>query len=161
MTSYIVWAANQVLGSVGGWVGKHPAEATLITAALANPATRGITIDVLRIVVTEAARSWVNITRAIGTSIVNRSVWASTTVNFVRNAVQRISAPIIANPVTTAVAVVTLSAIGYVATADKHGAVPGILMGGAGFSPGVDPGLVSGAESSDEAVRQYWGLPSW
>lgn len=112
MTSYIVWAANQVLGGVGGWVGKNPAEATLITAALANPATRGITIDVLRIVAQEGLRSWVNITRGIGNSLVNRSVWASNTVNFLRTAAQRAGATIVANPVAAGI---TLALVGSIA----------------------------------------------
>ena len=86
-----------------GW--QNPAEATLITAALANPATRGITLDVLRIVAKEGVRSWVNITRGIGSSIVNRSVWASNTVNFIRTAAQRAGAMIAANPIGAAITV--------------------------------------------------------
>ena len=73
MSSYLWWIGTQVAGKTSSWVAANPAEASLIAAALANPATRKFTLDVLKIVVRENIRSWANITRGIGQSLVNRS----------------------------------------------------------------------------------------
>ena len=47
----------------------------------------------------------------------------------------------------------------YASQHEKHKGVPGALMGGAGFGPGVDPKHITGADSPREAVLGYWGLP--
>ena len=86
MSSYIWWAANQIAGKSITWVGTHPAEATFITAALANKATRGIALDVLKIVIKENVRSWTNITKGVGQSLVNRSRFIDNSVKITRQA---------------------------------------------------------------------------
>jgi hypothetical protein len=161
LSTYLWWAGNQVASKTFGWVAANPAEASLITAALANPATRKFTMDIIKLVVKENIRSWANITRGIGSSLMNRSTKISRGVTAVGKAAKWVRAAIVANPITAAVTVATGAAAGYVATADQHGGVVGPLMGGSGFGPGggAGPTLVSGADSADDAVRQYWGLP--
>ena len=48
MSSYVWWVAQQIARQTSTWVASHPAEASLIGVGIANPATRGFTIDVLK-----------------------------------------------------------------------------------------------------------------
>lgn len=77
MSSYVWWVGEQLAKSTSTWVAANPAEASLIAAALANPATRGFTLDVLRVVARETGRSWLNISRGVISSAASRSTMAA------------------------------------------------------------------------------------
>ena len=100
-TSYIVWAANQVGQRTSEWFAKNPAEASLLAAALANPATRGFVSDVLKVVAKESIKSNINIARGIGTSLVNRSTIANRTASTLRTLGAGIRNLILRHPVAT------------------------------------------------------------
>lgn len=124
MSSYLVWLVNQVGGATIGWVAQHPAESTLITAALANPATRKITLDVIKIVTVESIKSWYNISRGVGSSLVTRSTFIARIVTAARTVGAAAGRVVMANPIATGV---TLALTGAIAqTSGAYGEDAGI-----------------------------------
>lgn len=73
MSGYLWWLAEQGAGTVFGWVGRNPEAASLIGVGLASPATRGFTMDLVKVVGKESIRSSINIMRGIGGSLIQRS----------------------------------------------------------------------------------------
>ena len=101
MNSYIVWGAKQTAGFVSPWIAKHPAEASLIAAGLANAKTRGFVADVLGVVIKETMRGNWNIARGIGQSLVNRSTTANYTVNAMKSLGSGVKRLMLRQPVAT------------------------------------------------------------
>lgn len=101
MNSYVVWGSKQIAGHISPWIAKHPAEASLIAAGLANQKTRGFVADVLKITIKETLRGNWNIARGIGQSLVNRSTTANYTVNAMRTLGSGVKQLMLRNPVAT------------------------------------------------------------
>jgi hypothetical protein len=156
LSTYLWWAGNQVAGRAFGWVAANPAEASLITAALANPATRKFTMDVLKIVVKENIRSWANISRGIGSSLINRSTWAARANAAVRTALSSARTFIAANPVTI---LATLAVAGTVAqTSGTYGQDAGIRGSPGSVPPSfhLRPDGKIGLTAEDVIKHEIW-----
>lgn len=106
MGSYVWWAINQAAQRTSSWVATHQAEASLIAVGLANPATRGFVMDVVRIVGKETVRSWWNISRGIGSSAATRSSKVSAVASYAARAGRLLAR----NPIATVVAIDLLAA---------------------------------------------------
>lgn len=131
MGSYVWWAINQAAQRASSWVATHQAEASLIAVGLANPATRGFVMDVVRIVGKETVRSWWNITRGIGSSAATRSTKVSTLASYA----SRTGRLLAQNPGTvTAVGLVTLG-VAYAETSEDVGGFASPASSGIGLSP--------------------------
>lgn len=123
---------------------KHKEEMAVLLAV--HPTTRALGLKYLRIIGGETLRY-------------NARVIQRLTVETFRHMKFQRAALAAAHPASWIATGVGAAAIGYVSTADIHKAVPGVGMGGAGFGPGLDPGLITQAESPREAVLEYWNLP--
>ncbi len=73
MSGYLWWIAEQGAGTVFGWVGRNPEAASLIGVGLASPATRGFTMDLIKVVGKESIRSSIAVSRGIAGSLIQRS----------------------------------------------------------------------------------------
>lgn len=126
MSGYLWWVAEQGAGTLFGWVSRNPEAASLIGVGLASPATRGFTLDLMKIVGKESIRSTLAISRGIGGSLVQRSPFAARAWGAVRSSGQWVarggSYLVRSNPLFIPVALATMGTIAQHRSVTESGA---------------------------------------